>query len=329
MTFNSLAVVDWSAGNDTGARARRDAIWLGRAKEGRSAEPEYLRNRDVARARLEALIDEALVCGDRLVIGFDFPFGYPRGFCRALTGDDNPLVLWDWFSEHLEDTPKGNARFALAGRLNQLFAGVGPFWFNGTAQEVEGLPRKGSQRTTDHGLPERRLTEERASGAFSCWQMGGAGAVGGQVMTGLACLALLRRRFPGKVSVWPFEPLNRPVTFLEVWPSLISSAVRAAGDAIKDRAQVRLLSQALAGLCPEDWAEMPTGSWVMMYNRLDTAEPGFEYQIGFYRVIGTSGQGERSVTLSGPDFDFSKSSTGTYLVLLKDAIVVSKTMSRS
>ena len=67
-------------------------------------------------------------------------------------------------------------------------------------------------------------------------------------MTGMAGLSKLRSRFAGKVSVWPFEPLKTPIAFVEIWPTLIDEAVRAAGDTIKDRAQVLLLAQAFARL---------------------------------------------------------------------------------
>jgi molybdopterin molybdotransferase len=88
----------------------------------------------------------------------------------------------------------------------------------------------------------------RAKGSFTCWQMGGAGAVGSQVMTGMAALERLRRAFPGEVAVWPFESLNRPVALVEVWPSLLAGAVKTAtreGD-IKDAVQVRVLARSIA-----------------------------------------------------------------------------------
>jgi molybdopterin molybdotransferase len=128
-----------------------------------------------------------------------------------------------------------------------MFPGVGPFWFNASAQEIPDLPRKGRARD-GHGMAERRAVELRAKGSFTCWQMGGAGAVGSQVMTGMAALELLRRAFPGQVAVWPFEPLDRPVALVEVWPSLLDGAVKAAmreGD-IKDAVQVRVLARAVA-----------------------------------------------------------------------------------
>ena len=92
------------------------------------------------------------------------------------------------------------------------------------------------------------MVEDRATGAFTCWQMGGAGAVGSQVMTGMAALERLRRAHPGAVAVWPYEALDRPVALVEVWPSLVAEAVRAArapGE-VKDAAQVRVLARAVA-----------------------------------------------------------------------------------
>ena len=43
--FETVAVVDWSGGNDTGPKPRKDAIWLAVAGQGKVAEPVYLRNR--------------------------------------------------------------------------------------------------------------------------------------------------------------------------------------------------------------------------------------------------------------------------------------------
>ena len=245
--WDGFLMVDWSGGNDTGPRPRKDAIWAGAVLHGEESEPVYLRNRDVAFDWLHSQIGQALGAGQRLFVGFDFPFGYPRGFARRVTGKDDPLKLWAFFADALTDTPKANTRFALAAELNTLFPGVGPFWFNGTKAELPHLPRKGRARR-DHGMPERRLCEARAKGTFTCWQMGGAGAVGGQVMTGIATLEKLRRAFPGQIGVWPFDLADQPIAFVEIWPSLLSDVVAAEGDPIKDRAQVRLMARALARL---------------------------------------------------------------------------------
>ncbi len=240
-------MVDWSGGNDTGPRPKKDAIWAGLVLAGVEQPPVYLRNRVEASTWLTDLIEAERRQNRRLFIGFDFPFGYPKGFARVITGSDDPFSLWAYFAEHLNDTPKSNNRFDLAGRLNAKFPGIGPFWFNGTSRDIPHLPRKGRDRQ-GHGMVERRAIEERAKGTFTCWQMGGAGAVGGQVMTGTKTLENLRRRFAGEIGVWPFDLVDQPVAFVETWPSILAKDVAEEGDLIKDRAQVRLMARALSRL---------------------------------------------------------------------------------
>ncbi|MEO0774659.1 MAG: molybdopterin molybdenumtransferase MoeA, partial [Pseudomonadota bacterium] len=225
--FDTVAIVDWSAGNDTGPRPRKDAIWMGVARGGEAQEPFYLRNRVVAEETIAALIEAELQAGRRLFLGFDFPFGYPRGFAKALTGSDDPFAVWTWLEARMQDAPKSNNRFDLAGTINGMLPGTGPFWFNGLqTRDIDGLPRKDTR--TGHGMFEKRRAEEQSKGTFSCWQLGGAGAVGGQVLTGLPVLERLRKRFAGQVAVWPFEPLEAPVAFVEIWPGLINPAVKEA-----------------------------------------------------------------------------------------------------
>lgn len=267
MTFDTFTIVDWAAGNDTGPTPRKDAIWAATVTQGIPEAPVYHRNRTLAQQWLTDLIARETAANRRLMIGFDFPFGYPKGFARHITSTNDPFALWAWFAENLNDTPQANNRFDLAGDLNRRFPGIGPFWFNALKRDIAHLPRKGTDRQS-HGMPERREVETRARGTFTCWQMGGAGSVGGQVMTGLATLERLRRNFPDHIAVWPFEQLDRPVAFVEIWPSLINPAVQAATDPIRDRAQVTLLACALSRLTPAELTPMltchaPEEGWIM------------------------------------------------------------------
>ena len=254
MTPDTVVMVDWSGGNDTGRRPRKDAIWAAVARRGEGGIARlYLRNRIVATGWLRDILGAELRAGRRVLAGFDFPFGYPAGFAHALTGRADPLAVWGWMAEQLEDAPKANNRFDLAGRINGMFPGTGPFWFNAAGRDIPGLPHKGRDRG-GHGMAERRAVEDRAKGSFTCWQMGGAGAVGSQAMTGIAALERLRRDLPGAVAVWPFEPLDRPVAFVEVWPSLLAEEVKAAlrpGE-VKDAVQVRLLARAILAMAEGD-----------------------------------------------------------------------------
>ena len=265
--FDSFAVVDWSSGKDTGPTPRKDAVWAATVLAGVEHEPIYFRNRTLAVDWLSALVASERKARRRLIVGFDFPFGYPAGFAECVTGSRDPLAIWSYYHKHLVDTPQGNNRFALASDINRLFPGVGPFWFKPAKADAPHLPLKGRVRH-GHGMKERRRAEDRAKGAFSCWQMGGAGAVGGQVMTGMAALETLRRTFPDDIAVWPFQLDQKPVCFVEVWPTLIDPVVRASADEIRDRAQVRLLVRALANLRPARLAEMmaveaPEEGWIL------------------------------------------------------------------
>jgi len=270
-------MIDWSGGNDTGPTPRKDAIWIGLVRAGLEQAPRYIRNRAAAERQIADLIEQELAAGRRLFLGFDFPFGFPAGFARRLTGRSDPLSVWDWLEARIEDTPRANNRFDLAGEINALFPGTGPFWFNGLRRDIPGLPHKDTR--TGHGMAERRAADALCPGTFTCWQMGGAGAVGGQVLTGLPVLARLRRRFAGQVAVWPFEPLDAPVAFVEIWPGLINSAVKRAEarGGIRDAHQVRLLARAVARLRADDRDAMlavnaPEEGWIMGLGHEDRLE---------------------------------------------------------
>ncbi|PKP85125.1 MAG: hypothetical protein CVT80_04260, partial [Alphaproteobacteria bacterium HGW-Alphaproteobacteria-2] len=139
--FDTVLMLDWSGGNDRGPRPKRDAIWAGLVRNGREVEPVYLRNRQVAEDWLDGTIAAERAQGRRVLAGFDFPFGYPSGFAAALTGRAAPLALWDWFEARVQDAPKANNRFDLAGEINARLSGAGPFWGNALKRDIPGLPR--------------------------------------------------------------------------------------------------------------------------------------------------------------------------------------------
>ncbi|MEM8555068.1 MAG: molybdopterin guanine dinucleotide synthesis [Pseudomonadota bacterium] len=248
--FDTIAMVDWSGGQDRGPKPRPDSIFLCVARGDQVEVPIYLRNRAVAMVQLADLIANELAAGRRLLIGFDFPFGYPEGFAALVTGAPDPLALADWFAAALPPDAPDDARFHIAAELNARLGGNGPFWFR-FKNGPEGLPLK-KPAWLDRGFLEKRHVETLAPGAFLSWQMGGAGSVGSQTMTGMAALSRLRRWFPGQVGVWPFE-LDCPVMLVEIWPSLIDATVKAhmRQDEIKDAAQVRVLACAVAQMVSE------------------------------------------------------------------------------
>jgi molybdopterin molybdotransferase len=273
--FDTILIVDWSGGNDRGPTPKADAIWTAVARAGQAQDPIYHRNRQMAEIWISDFLMAERAAGRRVLAGFDFAFGYPAGFGRALTGSDDPFAIWDYYAAHVKDSPKGNNRFDLAGQINARFDGIGPFWGNGLPnRDIAHLPRKGRDRTCD--LPEKRATESRAKGAFAVWQLSGAGAVGSQVIMGLPVLARLRARFGVDLAVWPFEPLTPAIALVEVWPSLIAGAIKAhaPADMIKDAAQVTVLARALSRLSSAELAQMldvapnPEG-WILGLDQVD------------------------------------------------------------
>lgn len=251
--FDVIVMVDWSAAaKPTPAKPSPDAVWMAAARDGAVGEPEYFRTRAACLDRLSALLRAEVAAGRRVLAGFDFPFGWPRGLARAVTGDDAALGLWAWLAEAVEDAPdNSNNRFAVAERLNAMLPGVGPFWGRPATADHPGVPEKGRARD-GHGLPERRLVEDVVKGAQPCWKLYTTGSVGSQALLGVAALDRLRRApgLAGQVQVWPFEtglaPPSAPACLAEIYPSLLKPEARDGE--VKDAAQVRAVAQAYADL---------------------------------------------------------------------------------
>ena len=85
--FDRVVMVDWSA-NSTPKRGR-DSIWIGDSRSHEAVNPS---TRSAAMALIRAVCAESI--DERVLIGFDFSFGYPAGFARALTGSSAWSSLW-------------------------------------------------------------------------------------------------------------------------------------------------------------------------------------------------------------------------------------------
>ncbi|MEO1688635.1 MAG: cobalamin biosynthesis protein CbiG, partial [Pseudomonadota bacterium] len=251
--FDAVVVVDWSsaATPTTG----KDSIWWALHRVGDAAETrlENPATRAAAEAQLLDLLRDEIAAGRRVLIGFDFPFGYPEGFADAAFGPGAWRAVWAGLSETVQERPGNvNTRFAAAAEINRRMAQDGPFWGCPPTQRHDGLgPLKPRQ---EGGLSEWRAVEHaaRARGARpkSCWQLSGAGAVGGQVLTGIPAVARLRGALDGAAEIWPFETglaaSDAPVVFAEIYPSLVAIAPREGEP--KDAAQVRATSAHFAAL---------------------------------------------------------------------------------
>ena len=260
--FHTHIVVDWSArSKPSPKRKSKDAIWWAVARIAGGIEvdePAYVRTRHEALENLARLLADELDAGRRVLVGFDFPFGYPMGVAQHLTGKARALALWNWLAAQIKDGPdNANNRYDVAAAINAAYSGVGPFWGRPPAWPYPTIPLRASERTEQKAHPpERRLCDIRATGAKTVWQLAYSGSVGSQMLLGLPALKRLVSdpRIAGRAAIWPFQTglqtPDAPAVIAEVYPSLLRAEVRArrGEDEILDGAQVRVNAEAFARL---------------------------------------------------------------------------------
>ncbi|MGH7004372.1 MAG: hypothetical protein ACREIP_10535, partial [Alphaproteobacteria bacterium] len=208
-------MVDWSAASTP--RLGRDSIWIAaadrRAHGNRHGAVRTdlvnLRTRAEAVQWLEARL-MALAAHGRVLVGFDFPFGYPAGTASRLGLTGTPWrALWSDLAAAIADGPdNANNRFDLAEAWNKRICGDAfPFWGNVREETRPHLLRRNCRV---HGVNDpalRRLADARVPGAHTVWQLAGNGSVGSQALLGIPRVRQLRHA-PGLAAVtaiWPFE----------------------------------------------------------------------------------------------------------------------------
>ena len=244
--FDRYVAVDWSASSK---RARGpNSIWIAVCGAGGPVELVNPGTRQEAMNHIELLLDMMTAEGGRLLCGFDFAFGYPKGTAQMLAGRRGWEAVWMRIAEIIRDDPDNtNNRFEAAAQLNQAFDGEGPFWGCHQSWNIEGLSHKRPQRDREQILPPRlRRAEEEVPRTQEVWKLWGPGSVGGQALTGIARLQELRRS-RGDVQVWPFETLGegRSHVLAEIYPSLIDPC---PGNEVLDARQVKAVALALREL---------------------------------------------------------------------------------
>jgi hypothetical protein len=233
----------------------RDSIWVCR----RDRTGETVANpatRHAARALLSDMLAAATARGERIVVGFDFPFGYPQGFAARLgLGGAAWRAVWDEIARLIEDNPDNrNNRFEVGELLNRRISdGRFPFWGCPPGRDYAHLGPKHHNGHAADGLAEKRLIDSWMVGAQPCWKLAYTGSVGSQALTGIPVVRALRddERWADRARVWPFEtglalPAEAGIVFAEVWPSWWRKQIRAELGPPNDKAQVRSVAQIFA-----------------------------------------------------------------------------------
>jgi hypothetical protein len=260
--FSAYVIVDWSAAAKptTGA----DSIWIGVLKRDvrfRLAFESYNPpTRAEAETRLAAILDDFAKRSERVLLGFDFPLGFPRGFAEAmkLPGEAPWRAVWDQLAKMVKDKADNtNNRFGVGSEINRRLTG-GPFPFWGCPPK-DALTTLQPKRSRPHGpddLAEFRHADLAAKGAASIWKLYYNGSVGGQALLGIPFVRRIKLARGEALRVWPFETGFRPlgeadlagvqIVAAEVYPSLLKPEV-AAGE-VKDLTQVRTTAEHFARL---------------------------------------------------------------------------------
>jgi hypothetical protein len=221
---------------------------------------------------IKSLLLREIGANRRVLVCFDFAYGYPVDFAAALqaaTGKsdrDLPwLMVWRYLSDAIKDD-EGTApgarpsnqsnRFEIANQINAYLSpdakGAGPFW--SASEEAayqfipQNRPRQPFQTAQGYLVKALRLTDLRARSG-SPFRLFGTASVGSQSLTGMARLHELRNdpRLTAASVVWPFEtgwatkanwlPKRALIVHAEIYPGVRDPKP----DTIKDRGQVRAM----------------------------------------------------------------------------------------
>ena len=253
--FDRVAILDWSASGVP--KTGKDSIWIG-VSDASGTSSHNIATRGEAEAAVLALAQEAILTGERLLIGADLNFGAPAGLASHLTGKAEAMALWAWLAERIADDARNRSTYrAIAAEMNATLPGGGPFWGNGGKADIDGLPRK--KPALPDWLAEHRRCDQKSKAEGlspkSLWQLAGAGAVGAQSLLGMPILHRLKAALGADCAVWPFDPIEgKAIVIAEIYAAFIGPDVKAleARGKIRDAAEVELLSAALWNLAQSD-----------------------------------------------------------------------------
>ena len=265
--FGAYVMADWSASSKP--KTGKDSVWIGVLKRDvrfrLTFEAFNPPTRAAAEAQLRTVLADLRRRGDRALIGFDFPLGYPQGTAAALKLKGEPpwRAMWDFLGKEVRDRANNtNNRFAVAAKMNRLMTDEArPFWGAPTNDVQRWLS---STKPASHGPdlpPPFRRTETATqgkgkAGAKTVWQIFGNGTVGSQAIVGIPAAKRLVDELGAKAGVWPFttgwgalgaeDVRGLEALVVEIYPSAFS--VKAEAGEVVDQAQVRAAAEHFAKL---------------------------------------------------------------------------------
>lgn len=265
--FDAYWMIDWSANSKP--KGGNDSIWCAQAhwqEDALCITSTNFRTRDALAEQLHTLLGGEFRDA-RVLIGFDFPFGFPRGFAGALghrgAAQDAWRTIWTHLERHTRDDQRNaNNRFDVAAAINaQVTGGFGPFYGHPWKGEIRSNNLSKNQvgffvypRETLCGtqLAREREVDRRAKTSSTPWFLyGGGNTVGSQALVGIPRVARLRAQH-GDARIWPFETGARlpsrseaRVVLAEIYPSLFYTRDKSKSG-VHDLEQVVATARAVA-----------------------------------------------------------------------------------
>ncbi|MCA8834349.1 MAG: hypothetical protein K8953_04610 [Proteobacteria bacterium] len=221
--FNGYIMTNWSGASSRVYRT--SSIFVVSLIDGKK-ETESFSTRTRAHDYITCIMDKAGKNKKRLLLCFDFPFGYPANSYDGFRCN-NWEELWDLISKEIDDKPDNrNNTFEVAGELNKTFTGVGPFWRHPSPNDnrFENLPYYQPDGYGDWLPSEFRHVEKLAKdppriNPMSVWELYNPGSVGSKTLMGIPTLQKLKER--GDCCVWPFQDLDENKHVIaEIYPAI-------------------------------------------------------------------------------------------------------------
>jgi hypothetical protein len=222
--FDGFVAIDWS-----GAVRNYDGIAVAMCTPGRAA-PRLIKAPGVhwTRKTIAEWLKSQLGSGRRLLIGFDFSFGFPfetdGGYLGGKApGIDDIFSLWNLIeARSCGDPDFGCMRFIGDADYTSLF------WLQGS-RPTQWIERK---RRTEYACAE--LTKTRPD---SLYKMLHSKQVGKASITGMRVLHHIRTSTTGRVAIWPFEEV-RESAIVEIYPTMFRKMAAGAIAKIRSRRQL-------------------------------------------------------------------------------------------
>jgi RNA polymerase sigma-70 factor, ECF subfamily len=226
--FDAYIMTDWSGGSRR-RRNRQDAIWIAHGDiDDDSPQAESPPSRTDAIELIRSLLRRYVTSKSRVLVCFDFAYGYPVDFAAALesaTGkSDLPWrLVWQYLSEIVKDDmgtlpnrlPSNSSnRFEVANLINSALStsseAAGPFWCSAEEAAYLHIPQRQPEQpfvsAQGYLIKPLRLTDKRAKSGTP-FRLFGTASVGGQSITGIPRLHQLRNEpeLLPRSAIWPFE----------------------------------------------------------------------------------------------------------------------------